>query len=144
LVVITHPDHPLARHRRIEMRKLARQRFVAFERDVPTRRATDRMLRRAGVPVDVVMEFDNVETIKRAVEINAGIAIVPALTVESESQSGALRAIEFSRGGIARPLGIVIRRGRERTQVMDRFVALLQGKDGPLVSPDEEWEAKES
>ena len=131
LVVIAHPDHPLSRFKKIEMKKLMRARFVAFEKDVPTRRAVDRMLRRQGVPVDIIMEFDNIETIKRAVEINAGISIVPALTVESEVQAGSLRAIEFSRGGIARQLGILVKKGKERTQVMEKFIALLQGKDEP-------------
>lgn len=137
LVVITHPDHPLSRFKKVEMKKLTHLRFVAFEKDVPTRRAVDRMLRRQGVPVDIVMEFDNIETIKRAVEINAGISIVPSLTVESEVQAGSLRAIEFSRGGITRQLGILVKKGKERTQVMEKFVALLQGKDVPEPAAEE-------
>jgi LysR family transcriptional regulator, transcriptional activator of the cysJI operon len=128
LVVITHPDHPLARFKKIEMKKLANARFVSFERDIPTRRAIDRMLRQQGVPVETIMEFDNIETIKRAVEINAGISIVPALTVRTEVRTGTLRSIDFSRGGIVRQLGILLKRGRERTQVMEMFIALLQGK----------------
>jgi len=129
LVIICHPDHPLARQRKVEFRKLSRQRFVAFEKDIPTRRAVDRVLRRQGVVLDIVMEFDNVETIKRAVEINAGLAIVPALTVEAEVQAGTLRTVEFARGQITRQLGILVKKGRERTAVLERFVALLQGKD---------------
>ena len=88
------------------------------------------MLRRLGVAVDIVMEFDNVETIKRAVEINAGVAIVPALTVESEVRSGSLRLIEFARGGFTRQLGILVKKGKERTAAMEKFITLLQGKDG--------------
>jgi len=126
LVVIAHPSHPLARFKRIELKKLSKARFVAFERDVPTRRAVDRMLRRQGIVVEVVMEFDNIETIKRAVEINAGVSVVPSLTVESEIRSGSLRAIEISRGGITRQLGILVKKGKERTQVMEKFISLLQ------------------
>jgi DNA-binding transcriptional LysR family regulator len=129
LVVIAHPDHPLAKYRKIEFRKLSHARFVAFEKDIPTRRATDRVLRSQGVAVDIVMEFDNVETIKRAVEINAGVAIVPALTVESEVKAGTLRVIEFTRGAITRQLGILVKKGKERTVVIEKFIALLQGKD---------------
>lgn len=136
LVVVVHPDHPLARFKKIEVKKLSRQRFVAFEKDVPTRRAIDRMLRRQGVSVEIVMEFDNVETIKRAVEIAAGLSIVPVRTIESEVQAGSLRSIEFARGGITRQLGILIKKGKERTQVMEKFIALLQGKDAPGESED--------
>jgi LysR family transcriptional regulator, transcriptional activator of the cysJI operon len=126
MVVITNPDHPLARFRKIEIKKLAHSRFIAFERDIPTRRAIDRLLRQNGVPVEVTMEFDNIETIKRAVEIGAVVSIVPALTVESEVRAGTLKAIEFSRGAITRQLGILLKKGRERTQVMEKFIALLQ------------------
>lgn len=129
LVIIAHPDHPLAKQRRVEFRKLARARFVAFEKDIPTRRAVDRVLRAQGVAVEIVMEFDNVETIKRAVEINAGLAIVPALTVEAEVQAGTLRVLEFARGEITRQLGILVKKGKERTIVMEKLIALLQGRD---------------
>jgi DNA-binding transcriptional LysR family regulator len=140
LVLIAHPEHPLARHRKIDFRKLAHVRFVAFEKDIPTRRATDRVLRGQGVSVDIVMEFDNVETIKRAVEINAGVAIVPALTVDSEVQAGSIRAVEFTRGAITRQLGILVKKGKERTVTLEKFVELLQERD-PLDSSARSKEA---
>jgi LysR family transcriptional regulator, transcriptional activator of the cysJI operon len=142
LVVIVPPEHPLARFKKIDMKKLARQKFVAFEKDVPTRRAVDRMLRRQSVPVDVVMEFDNIETIKRAVEISAGISIVPSHTIESELAAGTLRMLEFSRGGMTRQLGILVKKGKERTQVMEKFISLLQGKE-PLEPATEREDAGE-
>src|SRR3989475_3889678 len=69
LVLVCPPHHPLARHRRVSIRKLAGEPLVGYERDIPTRRETDRLLRRYGVEVRYVMELDNVETIKRVVEI---------------------------------------------------------------------------
>ncbi len=139
LVAIVHPENPLARFRKIDIKKLARQKFIAFEKDIPTRRAIDRMLRRQGVALDVTMEFDNIETIKRAVEINAGISIVPSLTVESEVRAGTLHIVELGKGGMTRNLGILVKKGKERTQVMEKFIALLQGKE---TAEPEEQEAK--
>ncbi|MBM3286720.1 MAG: LysR family transcriptional regulator [Candidatus Eisenbacteria bacterium] len=126
LVMICAPDHPLAKSKKIEISKISRSRFVAFERDVPTRRAIDRVLRQRGVPVEIVMEFDNIETIKRAVEIGAGISIVPALTIRGEAQNGTLVSIELAGGDLKRPLGILCKKGKERTQVMERFLDLAQ------------------
>ncbi len=132
LVMICAPDHPLAKSKKIEVSKLARNRFIAFERDIPTRRAIDRILRQRGVPVEIVMEFDNIETIKRAVEIGAGISIVPAMTIRSEVQSGALVAVEFVGGDLKRPLGVLSKKGKEKTQVMERFIdVLLEGSSHP-------------
>lgn len=133
LVVITPPEHELARLEKVEVEQLARQPFIAFERDVPTRRAIDRMLRSHGCSVDVIMEFDNIETIKRAVEVGTGISIVPLVSVRTEVRAGTLRAIPFSKGGLHRNLGILVRKGRERPQIMEEFIRLLQSEE-----PEEE------
>jgi DNA-binding transcriptional LysR family regulator len=125
LVLITAPDHPLARSRRVELGKIARSRFIAFERDIPTRRAIDRALRARNVPVEVIMEFDNIETIKRAVEIGAGVSIVPGITVRGEIETGTLAVVELTGGDLRRPLGILCKKGKERTQVMDKFIEVL-------------------
>lgn len=134
LVVICAPEHRLAGQAEIRVESLDRERFIAFEKDVPTRRAVDRILRAHSATAEVVMEFDNIETIKRAVEIDAGISVVPQVTVSSEMKTGTLCAIPFSGKGYSRQLGILLRRGRARTQVMDRFLALLQ-EEPPVLEP---------
>jgi DNA-binding transcriptional LysR family regulator len=125
LVMICSPDNPLGKNRKIDISKLARSRFIAFERDIPTRRAIDRALRARNVQVEIVMEFDNIETIKRAVEIGAGISLVPGLTVENEVQTGSLVAVELAGTDLKRPLGILCKKGKERTQVMEKFIEVL-------------------
>ncbi|MDM7915007.1 MAG: LysR family transcriptional regulator [Candidatus Eisenbacteria bacterium] len=139
LVVIAAPDHPLAKTRKIDLAKLARVRFIGFERDIPTRRAIDRILRQNGVPVEIVMEFDNIETIKRAVEIGAGVSIVPSLTVRSEIETGSLVPIEIGSADLRRPLGILAKKGKEKTQVMEKFIeVLLEGRRPVAIEGDEE------
>src|SRR5437867_2057600 len=75
MVLICHPAHPLAKNKTIKIGVITGQKFVGFEPDIPTRKALDRILRERGVTVDHVMEFDNIETVKRAVEIEAGVSI---------------------------------------------------------------------
>ena len=77
LVLICAPDHPFAQRDSIALKALAGQPFVSFQRDIPTRRALDEILKKNGVSVLTKAEFDNIELIKRAVEIGIGIAIVP-------------------------------------------------------------------
>ena len=67
MVLVCHPSHRLARRRVAEAGDLQGERFVAFDHDLPIRRAIDRVLRQAGVRVEVVMQFDNIETIKQAI-----------------------------------------------------------------------------
>ena len=84
LVLICHPHHPFAKQKNIKLKSLVGQKFVGFEPDIPTRKALDKILREHGVSVNNVMEFDNIETVKRAVEIDAGVSIVPQGTVTQE------------------------------------------------------------
>ena len=71
LVLICHPQHALAKSKSIKLAALAGQKFIGFEPDIPTRKAIDKILKDRNIDVLNVMEFDNVETVKRAVEIDA-------------------------------------------------------------------------
>ena len=77
LVVACPPEHPLAQRARLSAANLRGERFIGFDRDIPTRRLVDRLLRARGATVDVTMEFDNIETIKRSVEAGLGILNPP-------------------------------------------------------------------
>ena len=72
MVLVCHPSHRLARGGVAGAGRPPGERFVAFDHDLPIRRAIDRVLQQAGIRVDVVMEFDNIETIKQAIAIAAG------------------------------------------------------------------------
>jgi DNA-binding transcriptional LysR family regulator len=129
MMVVTHPSHPLARRRRVSPADLDGARFVAFDHDLPIRRAIDRALKQHGVKVDVAMEFDNVETIKQAIGIAAGISILPAPTVQKESEMKTLATVELALPGLVRPVAIIHRRGRHLTAAVSRFITQLRDDD---------------
>lgn len=131
LVVVTRPQHPLAEHKAVELQELKNYDFVGFDRDIPTRKAIDEIFREAKINKDPVMEFDNIETVKRAVEINAGIAILPSRTVETEVQQGLLCRIPFKGRTFKRPIAIIHRKGRILTPAMRKFIEMLTGKKHP-------------
>jgi DNA-binding transcriptional LysR family regulator len=127
LVVITHPNHPLAQfcESGVDLKQLAGQRFIGFDPDIPTRKAVDQIFRENKLDIDPVMEFDNIETVKRAVEIDHGIAIVPQATVLQEQQQGALVVVPFKNKEFTRPLSILHRKGRVLTPAMKKFIETL-------------------
>ena len=127
LVVIAHPNHPLAKFYEggVELKQLAGQRFIGFDPDIPTRKAVDQIFRENKLDIDPVMEFDNIETVKRAVEIDHGIAIVPQATVLQEQQQGTLVVIPFKNKEFTRPLAILHRKGRVLTPAMKKFIETL-------------------
>jgi DNA-binding transcriptional LysR family regulator len=125
LVLVVPSDSALARHAKVSISQLQGQNFVGFERDIPTRKASDRILREHGVRPQYTLEFDNIETIKRAVEIGLGVAIVPRLAVENEVQRGSLKLLEFEEGTFTRPLAIIYKRGRELSPAVRKFIEVL-------------------
>ena len=125
LVLITHPQHALARRTRIEVKDLAGQRFIGFDPDIPTRKAVDVIFREHRLEIDPVMEFDNIETVKRAVEIDHGVAVVPLATVAQEQKQGTLAVVPFEGKEFTRPLAILHRRGRVLTPAMKKFIEVL-------------------
>ncbi len=126
LILICSPQHPLARRRHIDIKKLDGENFVAFERDIPSRNAIEQILREHDVLVRTVMEFDNIETIKRSVEIGAGVSIVPLLSVQREVQSGSLVQLQFTGESFFRPLGVIVKNRHALSRAAEKFIELLQ------------------
>jgi DNA-binding transcriptional LysR family regulator len=126
LVLIAHPQHPLAKQKSSKLKALAGQKFVSFEKDIPTRKAVDKILKDHGVSVDHVMEFDNIETVKRAVEIDSGVAIVPQETVRQEVANQTLAAVTLEGGDCYRPLAVIYKKNKVLSPAIKQFISLLK------------------
>ena len=126
LVLICHPDHPLAEHDKIALNALDGEKFISFEPDLPTRKVIDRLFIERNVQVERAKEFDNVETVKRAVEIGSGVSIVPLTNVSDEVDRGTLVAVELDGIEMWRPLGVIYRRHRAIAPAQKQFVTLLK------------------
>jgi DNA-binding transcriptional LysR family regulator len=126
LALVCSPKHPLAGQPEVDIHKLQFERFIAFEKEVPTRVWIDGMLSRYNTVVRPVMEFDNIETIKRAVEINAGVSILPQAAFVQEVAAGTLKAVPLSNERFVRPTGIIIRKGRTLSPAARYFIDMLR------------------
>jgi len=128
LVLVCSPKHPFARESEIDVHRIQFESFIAFDADVPTRSWIDNILQRYGIVVRPVMEFDNIETIKRAVEINSGISILPETALIQEVNSGTLKGLPFSNEHFTRPTGIVVRKNSLKSQAARYLIELLRKK----------------
>lgn len=140
MVLACHRGHPLAQQKSVGAAALAGREFVAFDQDLRIRKHIDRYLRRHGVRVNVVMEFDNIETIKQAVAIGAGVSILPEPTLRREVEQGTLVAVELDPPGLRRPVGIIYHQRRPFTPPLAKFVELLHelGDTPPQPNPARE------
>ena len=126
LVLICAPNHPLARRNHIDIRKLNGLNYVAFEKGMASQRALDRIFQEHKTQVRTVMEFNNIETIKRSVEIGAGVSIVPLLSVQKEVQNGTLVQINFTDKSFYRTIGIIHRTKQALSPAACKFIELMQ------------------
>jgi DNA-binding transcriptional LysR family regulator len=127
LVVICHPDHPLSKKKAVKLKDLEGQKFVSFDPDIPTRKATDRVLRENKVHVHHAMEFDNIETVKRAVEIDAGLAIVPKSTITQEVAKQTLSEVKIEDVDLFRSIAIIYKKNKVLSPAMKQFISFVKG-----------------
>jgi len=126
LVLVCHPQHPFAKLKTVKLKALAGQKIIGFEPDIPTRKALDKILKEYGVEVKHVMEFDNIETVKRAVEIDAGISIVPQGTIAQEIAKQTLTAVPIEDGDFFRPLAAIYKKNKVLSPAIKQFLAILK------------------
>lgn len=127
LVMICHPSHPLAKTKSVKLAQLNGQKFIGFEPDIPTRKAIDKILKDNNVEVQTVMEFDNIETVKRAVEIEAGISIVPQGTITQEVSKQTLSELKIEGLDLYRPLAAIYKKNKVLSPAMKQFLGILKG-----------------
>jgi DNA-binding transcriptional LysR family regulator len=126
LVLICHPQHPFAERKSVKVKALSGQKFINFERDIPTRLALDKIFKDHRVTVEQVMQFDNIETVKRAVEIDSGVAIVPRETITQEVADETLKAVELENGAYSRPLAVIYKKNKVLSPAIKQFIAMLK------------------
>jgi DNA-binding transcriptional LysR family regulator len=127
MVLVCPPAHPLAGLDEVPLGQLDGMRLVGFDPELVIRHEIDRVLATRGVEPEVVMAFDNIETIKRAVECDGGAAILPEPTVAREVAGGTLVAVPIAGEPLVRPLGIIHARGQPLAPTVRRFIDLLRG-----------------
>ena len=126
LVVICHPQHEFAKRKSLKVKALNGQKFINYEPDIPTRKALDKIFKEHRVTVEQVMQFDNIETVKRAVEIDSGVAIVPQETIGEEVATQTLAAADLENGAYSRPLAIIYKKNKVLSPAIKQFIALLK------------------
>jgi DNA-binding transcriptional LysR family regulator len=134
MVLVCHPTHALARNLAVLPAQLDGERFVGFARGLVIRRQVDRFLREQDVRVEVALDFDSIENIKKAIEVAAGIALLPEPTVRREVAARTLVALPLMGCRFERPLAIIYRRSHKPSKSAHQFMALLGTPESP--TPD--------
>lgn len=131
IVLVCYPQHRFARQPGVSIDELNGEPFVAFQDGLKIREEIDQALELSKVSPSVALEFDNIETIKRAIEIGAGISLLPEPTLAREIDAGTLVRVQLEAPILVRPLGIIHRRDRKLSATAHQFIQLLQSQSAP-------------
>jgi DNA-binding transcriptional LysR family regulator len=126
MMVAAAPSHPLASRKTLDLADLEQQSFVAFDDDLRVGREVKRYMRDNGAQLNVVMHFDNIQTMKEAVVLGSSISIMPVRVLRNDIEQGRLVAIPIKGCTLVRPLGIVHRRRKTFNQATRTFLELLR------------------
>ena len=126
--LVCSAEHPFASRTELTLADLNGIRMVGFDRSLVIRHEIDQTLAKAGVKVDVRMEFDNADSMVRAIQANRGIGIVPEAAVHRETANGSLRVVACRGLKMTRPLGIIFRRSAKLSRAALEFGSLLLGR----------------
>jgi DNA-binding transcriptional LysR family regulator len=129
MTVAVYPSHPFAAFEVLVPRDLDGQEFIAFDEEVIIRRELDRFFRDHDVSISVVMQFDNIQSIKEAVILGSGISILPERTMQAEVEQNRLVSIPLHAPELVRPTGIIHRRKKKLTRAGREFLDLVMATE---------------
>lgn len=122
LVAIASPRHRLAKQRTISAYTLAGEKLILGERGGNTRRLIDQFFTQAGVALTVSMELSRQAAIKRMVEEDMGVGIVPLQSVREEVDKGRLVRWWIEGAEINWELGIARLSSGYESPIMHNFI----------------------
>lgn len=99
--------------------------FIAFADGIPTRQLIERSLQRVGVKLDVRKSYDNIETLKRTVELGFGVSILPRQTVINNLLDGTLLEVPITGFSISRSCGILLLENKTIGRATQKWLDLL-------------------
>jgi DNA-binding transcriptional LysR family regulator len=130
LVAIASPRHKLSKQKTISAYTLAGERLILGERGGNTRRLIDQFFAQAGVTLHVAMELSRQQAIKRMVEEDMGVGIVPLQSVKEEVDKGRLIRWWIEGAQINWELGIAQLSNGYDSPIMQKFVSLAHKNFG--------------
>ena len=122
LVLLTHPNHPLARRKEVSMEEFGRQMVIAHNDPSPARERVLRLSEQRHAPINIQMSFPSLDGIKRAVEMNLGVALLPRRCALVEIGRKTLVAVRVPKLRLPRQVRLVYRRGGELSRAASAFL----------------------
>lgn len=128
LAFVVSPEHRFAGRGEVRLSELGMETFIAHNVLSPYRDAVLRAFRKAKVTLNMDVEMPTVETIRRMVQMNLGVAFLPKMCVEQEVEQGLLAEVKVEELAIERKIRLIYPARRALSHAAKAFLELVQGK----------------
>lgn len=132
LALVVSPQHPLANRSSVSIEELGRETFIAHNVPSPYRQIVLQEFQRRRVPLNMDVEMPTIETIKKMVQRNEGLAFVPRMCVEQELEHGLLKEVKVEGFHVQRLIRLVYPARRALSHAAQAFLELVE-KEAPEV-----------
>lgn len=126
LVLLTHPSHALASRKRVSIEEVGRQVVIAHNDPSPTRERVLRLYERRHASINIQISLPSLDGIKRAVEMGAGVAVLPRRCALTEIERGDLVAVKIPELSARRTVRLVFRKGGELSHAATAFLHVVR------------------
>ena len=130
LVLVVSPKHRLASGSSASIKDLADETFIAHNAPSPYRQKVIESFERHKTKLNIAVELPSLEAIKRLVERDVGVALVPRLTADAEIAAGRLKAVQVKEMKLERKLNIIYRRNSELSHAAKAFLTVAKELGG--------------
>jgi len=130
LVMLAHPDHPLASRKRVTIEEVGREVVIAHNDPSPTRERVLRLYERRHAPINIQIALPSLDGIKRAVEMGLGVAVLPRRCALTEIARGQLTAVKVPELGPSRAVRLIFRRAGELSHAAEAFLDVVRASEG--------------
>ncbi|MBC7795822.1 MAG: LysR family transcriptional regulator [Pyrinomonadaceae bacterium] len=127
LVMIVAPNHALAGKKSVSVRELGVESFIAHNAPSPYREKVLETFGKSKTPLNIVLELPSLEAIKRLVEENVGVALVPRLTAQTEIERGQVVALSVKEMKLERRLHLIYRKSSALSHAAQAFLQIAKG-----------------
>lgn len=134
MILVQSPQRPVFKHKSIQVSDLNQCKFVSLSETTPTGKEINNAFKKRSIAIDVVHEFENVETLKSAVIIGMGCALVPRNTVYLELKNKTLLEVPIKGFSFSRPIGILKLKSKILNKPLQEFYDLIISKSDSRVS----------
>lgn len=126
LAFVVSPQHRFAGRKELSINELGMETFIAHNVLSPYRAVVLKEFQRHKVPLNMDVEMPTVETIRKMVQRNEGVAFLPHMTVEQDVEQDVLREIKVTELNVDRHIRLVYPAKRSLSHAARAFLELVK------------------